>query len=86
MRNLKPVGRFLQMVRTSATQGNDEEGKSPNLGVQVPTGSGTRDIVVPLCIKTWTCLAPQDRRDWGEMQVSGVGSGFGAAGLEMLTT
>jgi len=37
------------MVRTSATQGNDEEGKNPkdNLGVQVLTSSGTRNISVP---------------------------------------
>lgn len=28
VRNLKSVGRFLQMVRTSAMQGNDEEGKN----------------------------------------------------------
>lgn len=46
---MKVVGRFVQMVRTSAMQGNDKEGENPkdNLGVQVLTSSGTRNIFVP---------------------------------------
>lgn len=42
-------------------------------------------ISLGLCVKTWTWLGPQDRRDWGVTQVSGIGSRFGVLTCKRLT-